>query len=70
MPARAGAAAARSTSLGALTVTAGLGAAVFGIVRAPEDGWALGADPGSSSPAAVALLGAFVVDPGPPRASR
>jgi EmrB/QacA subfamily drug resistance transporter len=46
--------------LGALTVTAGLAAAVFAIVRAPEAGW------GSTSTivslvVAVALLAAFVV---------
>ncbi|HXV94025.1 MAG TPA: MFS transporter [Pseudonocardia sp.] len=45
---------------GALTVTAGLGLGVFGVVRAPEVGWASGATIGALG-AAAALLVAFVV---------
>ncbi|MEU8898223.1 MFS transporter [Nocardia sp. NPDC048505] len=46
--------------LGALTVTAGLAATVYGIVRAPEVGWASGETWGVLA-AAAALLGAFVL---------
>ena len=45
--------------LGALTVTAGLGLAVYGIVRAPEAGW-LAAETLLTIGGAVALLGIFV----------
>ncbi|WP_220040048.1 hypothetical protein [Nonomuraea aridisoli] len=45
--------------LGALTVTLGLGAAVYAIVRAPEVGWG-SAQTWLVLAAAVALLGAFV----------
>ncbi|MFC4015842.1 MFS transporter [Nonomuraea purpurea] len=44
---------------GALTVTAGLGAAVYAIVRAPEAGWG-SAQTWLALAGAVALLGAFV----------
>lgn len=44
---------------GALTVTLGLGATVYGIVRAPEVGWASGETWGVLT-AAVLLLGIFV----------
>lgn len=46
--------------LGALTVTAGLGAAVFAVVRAPEVGWASTATLVTSG-AAVVLLAVFVL---------
>ncbi|MEV6276351.1 MFS transporter [Nocardia sp. NPDC051832] len=46
--------------LGAITVTAGLAAAVYGIVRAPEVGWGSGETWGVFAAAAV-LLGAFVL---------
>ncbi len=44
---------------GGITVTAGLGLGVFGIVRAPEVGWASGATVAVLA-AAVALIGAFL----------
>ncbi|MGW0251717.1 MFS transporter [Nocardia goodfellowii] len=46
--------------LGAITVTAGLAAAVYGIVRAPDVGWGSGQTWGVLA-AAAALLTAFVV---------
>ncbi|HEY9410338.1 MAG TPA: MFS transporter [Jiangellaceae bacterium] len=46
--------------LGALTVTAGVGAAVFAVVRAPEVGWASTATLVTSG-AAVVLLAVFVL---------
>ncbi|MFC9896463.1 MFS transporter [Nocardia sp. NPDC127579] len=46
--------------LGAVTVTAGLAAAVYGIVRAPEVGWDSGQTWGVLA-AAAALLGAFLL---------
>ncbi len=45
--------------LGAITVTAGLAVAVFGIVRAPEVGWAAG-ETLFALAAAIVLLAAFV----------
>ncbi|MGH3587014.1 MAG: MFS transporter, partial [Pseudonocardia sp.] len=45
---------------GALTVTAGLGLGVFGVVRAPEVGWTAGSTIGVLA-AAVALLVAFLL---------
>jgi EmrB/QacA subfamily drug resistance transporter len=45
--------------LGAITVTAGLAVAVFGIVRAPEIGWAAG-ETLFALAAAIVLLAAFV----------
>ncbi|RMI32110.1 MFS transporter [Nocardia stercoris] len=45
---------------GAITVTAGLGAGVYGIVRAPEVGWTAGSTVGALA-AAVVLLAGFVV---------
>jgi len=45
---------------GALTVTAGLGLGVFGIVRAPEVGWSSGSTIGALA-AAVVLLAAFLL---------
>ena len=53
--------------LGAATVTGGLAAAVFTIVRAPEVGWASSSTWTSASVAAV-LLGAFVVSQASQRA--
>jgi len=44
---------------GAVTVTAGLAAAVFGIVRAPEEGWGSAATL-SVLAGAIVLLGIFV----------
>ncbi|PTR42868.1 EmrB/QacA subfamily drug resistance transporter [Rhodococcus sp. OK611] len=46
--------------LGALTVTLGIGAAVFGVVRAPEVGWAAAQTRGTLL-AAAALIAGFVV---------
>ncbi|MCU1678050.1 MAG: qacA 7 [Frankiales bacterium] len=49
----------RLDTAGAVLVTAGLGAAVFGLVRAPGAGWASGATLGTLL-AAAAMLGVFV----------
>jgi MFS family permease len=46
--------------VGALTATAGLALTVFGVVRAPEEGWGSATTLGSLA-AGVALLAAFVV---------
>jgi MFS family permease len=46
--------------VGALTVTAGLGLGVFGLVRAPEAGWSAGSTIGALA-AAVVLLVAFLL---------
>ncbi len=46
--------------LGALTATAGLALTVFGVVRAPEEGWGSAATLGSIG-GGLALLGLFVV---------
>ncbi|MFG1784866.1 MFS transporter [Rhodococcus oryzae] len=47
--------------LGALTVTLGIGAAVFGIVRAPEVGWAAAQTWGTLLAAAVLIAGFVVI---------
>jgi EmrB/QacA subfamily drug resistance transporter len=47
--------------LGALTVTLGIGAAVFGIVRAPEVGWASAQTWGTLFVAAVLIAGFVVI---------
>ena len=60
MPAGAAAAGRRIDLLGALTVTAGLGAAVYAVVQAPEVGWDSGQTWGVLAVAAI-LLVAFVV---------
>ena len=60
MPAGPGARRGSIDGWGALTVTAGIGAAVYGIVRAPEVGWANPQTWGVLA-AAVALLGLFVL---------
>jgi EmrB/QacA subfamily drug resistance transporter len=60
MPAGAGARRGSIDGWGALTVTAGIGAAVYGIVRAPEVGWTSPQTWGVLA-AAVALLGFFVL---------
>lgn len=60
MPAGSGARRGSIDGWGALTVTAGIGAAVYGIVRAPELGWASPQTWGVLA-AAVALLGLFVL---------
>ena len=59
MPPGAGAAGSRVDVLGALTVTAGLAAAVFGVVKAPEVGWGAG-QTWLALGAGVVLLAAFV----------
>lgn len=60
MPAGGAVAARRVDLLGALTVTAGLGAAVYAVVQAPEVGWDSGQTWGVLAVAAVLLVG-FVV---------
>ena len=60
MPAGAAAAGRRVDLLGALTVTAGLGAAVYAVVQAPEVGWDSGQTWGILTVAAILLAG-FVV---------
>lgn len=60
MPAGAAAAGRRVDLLGALTVTAGLGAAVYAVVQAPEVGWESGQTWGVLAIAAILLAG-FVV---------
>jgi predicted MFS family arabinose efflux permease len=60
MPAGTGARRGSIDGWGALTVTAGIGAAVYGIVRAPEVGWNTVQTWGVLA-AAVALLGLFVL---------
>ncbi|MGS0684294.1 MFS transporter [Nakamurella sp. GG22] len=60
MPAGTGARRGTIDGWGALTVTAGIGAAVYGIVRAPEVGWNTVQTWGVLA-AAVALLGLFVL---------
>lgn len=60
MPAGGAGAARRVDLLGALTVTAGLGAAVYAVVQAPEVGWDSGRTWGVLAVAAVLLTG-FVV---------
>ncbi|MFD4467334.1 MFS transporter [Rhodococcus sp. NPDC058505] len=57
LPGGRGAATGGVDLLGALTVTVGIGAAVFGIVRAPEAGWTSAGTWGSLLVAAVALAG-------------
>ncbi|WP_053203015.1 MFS transporter [Jiangella muralis] len=59
MPSGRGGARGSVDLLGALTVTAGLGAAVYAIVRAPEAGWA-SASTWLGLATAVVLLGVFV----------
>jgi EmrB/QacA subfamily drug resistance transporter len=60
MPAGTGARRGSIDAWGALTVTAGIGAAVYGIVRAPEIGWNT-VQTWAVLAAAVALLGLFVL---------
>ncbi|MFC5730304.1 MULTISPECIES: MFS transporter [Nocardioides] len=60
MPAGAAASGRRVDVLGAITVTAGLAAAVYAVVRAPEVGWDSGQTWGVLAVAAVLLVG-FVV---------
>jgi EmrB/QacA subfamily drug resistance transporter len=60
MPAGTGARRGSIDGWGALTVTAGIGAAVYGIVRAPEVGWNT-IQTWAVLAAAVALLGLFVL---------
>jgi EmrB/QacA subfamily drug resistance transporter len=60
MPAGTGARRGSIDGWGALTVTAGIGAAVYGIVRAPEVGWNT-VQTWAVLAAAVALLGLFVL---------
>lgn len=60
MPAGGAGAARRVDLLGALTVTAGLGAAVYAVVQAPEVGWDSGQTWGVLAVAAVLLAG-FVI---------
>ncbi len=60
MPAGGAGAARRVDLLGALTVTAGLGAVVYAVVQAPEVGWDAGQTWGVLAVAAVLLVG-FVV---------
>lgn len=57
MPAGGAGAARRVDLLGALTVTAGLGAAVYAVVQAPEVGWDSGQTWGVLAVAAVLLAG-------------
>jgi len=57
MPAGAAATSKRVDLLGALTVTAGLGAAVYAVVRAPEAGWDSGQTWAVLAAAAVLLAG-------------
>jgi EmrB/QacA subfamily drug resistance transporter len=61
MPAGGAGAARRVDVLGALSVTAGLGAAVYAVVQAPEVGWDSGQTWGVLAAAAVLLTGFIVV---------
>ncbi|TWF79204.1 EmrB/QacA subfamily drug resistance transporter [Pseudonocardia hierapolitana] len=47
--------------VGALTVTAGLGLGVFGLVRAPEAGWSAGSTIGALAAAAVLLIAFLLI---------
>ena len=64
LPARPRPAAAPSTSPARSPRPSGLAAIVYGVVRAPEVGWASRRDARSPSPPASLLLVAFFVDPG------
>lgn len=57
MPAGAAGASRRVDLLGAVTVTAGLAAAVYGVVQAPEVGWGAGLTWGVLAAAAALLIG-------------